>query len=222
MKSWYEERKDLYKNQPKAKVEHQTGKDVVAVGTLVASGGLAGVTKVKKGLNFVEELVTVVKKKGVKETVKSFVTLIDDKIKVIGKEILYSNQKETFLNFDYVTAETLQDIKTYRRFGGNANLGGSYVSTAEKLSREELALVTEFNNSMRFEAIIKIPKGEKINIGKVGPWPPKAPEFMGGADQVILKYNYPENVWVQSIKDLKTGKIYSYGDFKKAYPNLCK
>jgi len=26
----------------------------------------------------------------------------------------------------------------------------------------------------RFEAIIKVPKGEKINIGKVGPWPPKA------------------------------------------------
>ena len=45
---------------------------------------------------------------------------------------------------------------------------------------------------------------------------------MGGADQVILKYGYPENVWVESIKDFKTGKIYSYGDFKKTFPNLCQ
>lgn len=112
---------------------------------------------------------------------------------------------------------------TYRRFGGNADLGGSYVSTSAKLTREELALVKEFNNSMRFEAIIKIPKGQKLAVGKVGPWPVKAPEFMGGADQIIItKYDYPESVWVQSIKDFKTGKIYSYGDFCLKHPNLCK
>lgn len=75
---------------------------------------------------------------------------------------------------------------------------------------------------MRFEAIIKIPKGEKLAVGKVGPWPPKAPEFMGGADQIIIiKYQYPENVWVQSIKDYKTGKIYTYGEFRLKFPNLC-
>jgi len=153
---------------------------------------------------------------------KNFITLIDDKVKIVEKEILYGNQAETFLNSEYATAELLEDVLTYRRFGGNAKLGGSYVSTADKLTREELALVEEFNNSMRFEAIIKVPKGEKINIGKVGPWPPKAPEYMGGADQVILKYNYPENAWVQSIKDFKTGKIYTYGEFKTAFPNLCR
>ena len=38
---------------------------------------------------------------------------------------------------------------------------------------------------------------------------------------VILPINFPENVWVQSIKDFKTGKIYSYGDFKLKFPNLC-
>ena len=75
---------------------------------------------------------------------------------------------------------------------------------------------------MRFEATLKIPQGEKINIGKVGPWPPKAPEYMGGADQIIVKYGYPESVWVQSIKDFKTGKIYTYGEFRSTFPNLCR
>lgn len=45
---------------------------------------------------------------------------------------------------------------------------------------------------------------------------------MGGTDQIIIsKYNYPENVWVQSIKDFKTGKIYTYGEFRLKFPNLC-
>ncbi|MDY3339576.1 hypothetical protein PG279_10385 [Riemerella anatipestifer] len=149
-------------------------------------------------------------------------TLIDDKIKILPKETLYGTQAETFLNSEYRIAETIEDIYTYRRFGGKASLRGSYVSTSSNLTREELALVKEFNNSMRFEAVIKIPKGEKLAVGKVGPWPPKAPEFMGGADQIIIsKYNFPENVWVESIKDYKTGTIYSYGDFCKKFPNLC-
>lgn len=45
---------------------------------------------------------------------------------------------------------------------------------------------------------------------------------MGGADQIIInRYRYPENVWVQSIKDYKTGTIYSYGDFCRKFSNLC-
>ena len=155
-------------------------------------------------------------------TYKKLGTLIDDKVRLLTKEKLFGNQAETFLNSDYVIVETLDNVLTYRRFGGNSDLGGSYVSTSEKLSREELALVKEFNNSMRFEAVIKIPKGEKLAIGKVGPWPIEAPEYMGGADQVIIQmYDYPENVWVQSIKDFKTGKIYSYGDFCLQFSNLC-
>ena len=113
-------------------------------------------------------------------------TLIDDKIKVLPKESLFGNQASTFLNEQYIIGETLEEIITYRRFGGKANLGGSFVSTKAKLNREELALVKKFNNSMRFEAVIRIPKGEKLAVGKVGPWPPKAPEYMGGADQIII------------------------------------
>lgn len=33
---------------------------------------------------------------------------------------------------------------------------------------------------------------------------------MGGADQVIIsRFDFPENAWVESIKDFETGKIYT-------------
>lgn len=64
MKSWYEERKELYTGQSLPKIEHQTGKDVVAIGTLFVTGGASAIGKTEKGVSFVEELVQVVKKKG--------------------------------------------------------------------------------------------------------------------------------------------------------------
>lgn len=195
-------------------------------------GTLGKVKIIDKDGNELESIIEIIRKDGQIGLRKSianigidlpkFTTLIDDKIKIIAKEALYGNQPESFLNSEFFTGELLEDILTYRRFGGNAKLGGSYVSTLKNLSREELALTKEFNNSMRFEAVIRVPKGEKINFGKVGPWPPKAPEYMGGADQIILKFGYPENAWVQSIKDLSTGRIYTYGEFRLTFPNLCQ
>ena len=237
LEEWYEERKDLYTNQPVHIIEHQTGKDVVGVATILTGTG-AALKALKNGAAFVDGLVGQVKKKigngkrlvgdlsNAGGALTKLGTLIDDKIKVLPTEKLFGTQASTFLNSKYVIAETTESILTYRRFGGEAKLGGGYVSTLDKLSREELALVKGFNNSMRFEAVIKIPKGQKLAVGKVGPWPVKAPEFMGGADQIIIKgYDfpkvYPENVWVQSVKDFKTGTIYSYGDFCRKFSNLC-
>ena len=216
---------------------YEAGRLVIPVGSTVIPivgqvGKVSKISKAKTVLKGVEELseskaddlVEKLLTKGedvgiVKIKLK---TLIDNKIKILPKEKLYGTQAETFLNSEYRIAEATEEIFTYRRFGGSAKLGGSYVSTSAKLSRDELALVKDFNNSMRFEAVIKIPKGEKLAVGKVGPWPPKAPEFMGGADQIIIsRYGYPENVWVESIKDYNTGKIYSYGDFCKKFSNLC-
>lgn len=85
IKNFYEERKELYTGQSIPKIEHQTGRDVVAVGTLIGTGGLAGVTKVKKGLNFVEDLVKVVKTKGAKETGELVKDAIKKKLDDIAK-----------------------------------------------------------------------------------------------------------------------------------------
>ncbi|CAA0209300.1 hypothetical protein TMP248_250041 [Tenacibaculum maritimum] len=62
MNKWYESRKDLYASGTIHKIEHRTGKDVVEVGTLIGTGGLATLGKIKKGTDFVEGLTSAIKK----------------------------------------------------------------------------------------------------------------------------------------------------------------
>ncbi|WP_236637687.1 hypothetical protein [Photorhabdus australis] len=44
------------------------------------------------------------------------------------------------------------------------------------------------------------------------------PKYMGGADQILLPRNYPMD-WIKSIRDGKTGNIYTYEEFKKTFPD---
>jgi hypothetical protein len=60
-----------------------------------------------------------------------------------------------------------------------------------------------------------VEKGTTLNLGKIAP----QSIYSGGADQVLLPRNIPEN-WVKNIKDLKTGKTYSLEEFKTAFPEL--
>jgi len=74
-------------------------------------------------------------------------------------------------------------------FGGNAKVGGTFVTTTKGATRNELAVLDDWN-SMRFEAKIEIPTQTKLNIGKVGP---KTSDdglqvLTGGGDQVILPF----------------------------------
>ena len=64
MDKWYESRKDLYTSGPAHIIEYRTGKDVVGVGTLIGTGGLASLGKIKKSVNFIEELTSKIKKTG--------------------------------------------------------------------------------------------------------------------------------------------------------------
>jgi filamentous hemagglutinin len=84
------------------------------------------------------------------------------------------------------------------------------------LSRNELAILKKWS-TMQFEAELVIEKGAKLNLGKIAP----QSVYSGGADQVLLPLGYPEN-WVKSIKDLKTGKIYSLEEFKISFPDQIK
>ncbi len=52
-----DERSDLYNGPNIHKIKHQTGKDIVAAGTLLGTGGIAALGKVKKGVDFIENLV---------------------------------------------------------------------------------------------------------------------------------------------------------------------
>ncbi|NRN30904.1 hypothetical protein, partial [Photorhabdus heterorhabditis] len=75
-------------------------------------------------------------------------------------------------------------------------------------------------STTRFEAEIEVPKDTKLNIGSVGEQPPLSnnPNYIGGADQILLPRNYPMD-WIKSIRDGKTGNIYTYEEFKKAFPD---
>jgi filamentous hemagglutinin len=71
------------------------------------------------------------------------------------------------------------------------------------------------SNFVEFEADMIVEKGAKLNLGKIAP----QGKYHGGADQVLMPLNYPEN-WVKTIKDLKTGKVYTLDEFKIAFPDL--
>ncbi len=71
----------------------------------------------------------------------------------------------------------------------------------------------------RFEAEIIVPEGEKINIGTVGQQPPDSsnPKYRGGADQILLPKNWSSD-WVKTVRDGKTGTVYTLEEFKAAFP----
>jgi len=144
---------------------------------------------------------------------------IFDKVKIIAKdETLPTQVIESFLDNYYYTGETLEDISVYRRFGGDganqAKLFSGFSSTEAVLSRNDLAILKKWSN-MQFEAEFVVEKGATLNLGKIAP----QSIYSGGADQVLLPRNIPEN-WVKNIKDLKTGKTYSLEEFKTAFPEL--
>ncbi|GGB22167.1 hypothetical protein GCM10007414_39440 [Agarivorans gilvus] len=58
-----------------------------------------------------------------------------------------------------------------------------------------------------------------MNIGSVGQQPPNSltPKFRGGADQVLLPRNWSTD-WVKFVRDGKTGIVYTFDEFKAAFP----
>ncbi len=147
-------------------------------------------------------------------------TLIDDKVRLLETEKLRPGTIETFRNGQYVTAETTESVILYRKFGGGAaqaKLDGGFASTVKNAGRQETAVYPKWSSS-RFEAEIEIPAGQKLNIGAVGQQPSSSltPKYRGGADQVLLPRNYPMD-WVKSVRDGKTGVVYTLDEFKAAF-----
>jgi filamentous hemagglutinin len=149
-------------------------------------------------------------------------TSLNDKVKVIEQDTLRSSTAKTFRDSEYVTVQTTENATVYRKFGGSDNqakLDGGFASTTQNANRQETAVYPGWSNS-RFEAEIDIPASEKINIGTVGQQPPSSatPKYRGGADQILLPKDWSPS-WVKSIRDGKTGKVYTYEEFKAAFPD---
>ena len=65
----------------------------------------------------------------------------------------------------------------------------------------DTALLPEWKNTRQYEAVIKIPKGVELNIGKVAPQTINSSGFIlkGGADQVLLPNPWPLD-WIVDIR----------------------
>ncbi|WP_201288585.1 ATP synthase F0 subunit B, partial [Tenacibaculum maritimum] len=97
MNKWYESRKDLYTSGTIHKIEHRTGKDVVEVGTLIGTGGLTTLGKIKKGADLVEGVTSAIKKVA-KEGGEALSFLEKSKLFIKGENALlrYSRKDGTF------------------------------------------------------------------------------------------------------------------------------
>jgi hypothetical protein len=134
-----------------------------------------------------------------------YATAIDDKVRVVEKVALPEWMEETFLDGKYRTVVTTEDVYVYRSFGGRAKVDGSFTTTTKAANRiqtkMDLALLPEWKNTREFEALIKVPKGETLQIGKVGPQVIKktGTTLQGGIDQIVLPKDFPKER-IQTIR----------------------
>lgn len=136
-------------------------------------------------------------------------TLVDEKVTVVPKnESVPGWIKESFLDSNYRTVVTSEDITVYRVYGGNAQADGAFVSTSPAGNRIQAkidaALLPEWKNTRVFEAEIVIPKGTQLNIGKVAPQTISSTGTIleGGADQLLMPQGWPKE-WIKSTRGVR-------------------
>ena len=133
-------------------------------------------------------------------------TIIDDKVKVIDKVDLPEWIGESFTDGNYRTVVTEQNITFYRTYGGGAKVDGSFVTTTPAGNRINAkintALVPEWKNSRQYEAVIEVPKGTTINIGRVEKQYTKTGALLGGdGDQILLPQGWSSE-WIKEIREV--------------------
>ena len=140
-----------------------------------------------------------------KELLIKYPTLLDGKVKIVDKAKLPDWIGESFTDSNYRTVITTEEITLYRTFGGYSDAGGGFVTTTPASNRIQAkidtALLPEWKNTRQYEAVIKIPKGVELNIGKVAPQTINSSGFIlkGGADQVLLPNPWPLD-WIVDIR----------------------
>ena len=140
-----------------------------------------------------------------KESLIKYPTLLDSKVKIVDKAKLPDWIGESFTDSNYRTVVTTEEVTLYRTFGGYSDAGGGFVTTTPASNRIQAkidtALLPEWKNTRQYEAVIKIPKGVELNIGKVAPQTINSSGFIlkGGADQVLLPNKWPLD-WIVDIR----------------------
>jgi len=145
----------------------------------------------------------------VKSDFGKYSTAIDNKVTVVDKsEAIPDWVQESFLDSNYRSVVTNEEITVYRVFGGNANAQGAFVTTSPTSNKIQAkidaALLPEWKNSRTYEAEIVIPKGTKLHVGKVAPQTIKSSGTVldGESDQLLMPQNWPEE-WIKNVKNVK-------------------
>jgi len=131
-------------------------------------------------------------------------TRIDDKVKVIEKDNLPEWISESFTDGNYRTVITEENITFYRTYGGGAKVNGSFVTTNPAGNRINAkintALLPDWKNTREYEAVIEVPKGQILNIGRVEKQYTKTGALLeGDGDQILLPQGWPSE-WTKEIR----------------------
>ncbi|WP_192824988.1 ribonuclease YeeF family protein [Peribacillus frigoritolerans] len=138
------------------------------------------------------------------ETFGKYSTIIDEKVKVIEKVDLPDWISESFTDGIYRTVITEENITFYRTYGGGAKVNGAFVTTSPAGNRINAkintALVPDWKNSRQYEAVIEVPKGQVLNIGRVEKQYTKSGALLeGDGDQILLPQGWSSE-WIKEIR----------------------
>lgn len=117
--------------------------------------------------------------------------------------------RESFTDGIYRTVITEENITLYRTFGGGAKVNGSFGTTSPAGNRINAkintALVPDWKNSRQYEAVIEVPKGQVLNIGRVEKQYTKTGALLkGDGDQILLlllPQGWPSE-WIKEIREV--------------------
>ncbi|MGY3718271.1 pre-toxin TG domain-containing protein, partial [Sutcliffiella cohnii] len=171
-------------------VDPITGRELEGWERWIAAAGIIGGGFAKFGGKGVAKVVDKVRDFGKGTSNFRYATAIDSKVTIIDKAQLPSWIQESFTDGVYRTVKTNESVTLYRTFGGMADAGGGFATTLPSSSRIQAkidtALLPEWGNSRMYEAVIVIPEGQVLNIGKVAPQNTKSgTNLAGGGDQVL-------------------------------------
>lgn len=155
-------------------------------------------------------------------------TNLTGSVQEVEKESLSDDIVSSFLNKQYKTCKTFDDLILYRVFGlysqtngevKGAGSSGGYASTefAESLidAKLRLALAPEWFSTKAYEEKILLPKGSIINVGIVAPITLKTGTVLpGGADQILLPRNWSEEDWTIGYRRVTTRQLINPPEFK--------
>ena len=159
---------------------------------------------------------------------QKYKTDLSGKIREIKKDTLSDGDVSNFLNGEYKTYITIDEIVLYRTYGRGysknkgAGWNGGYTSTEFAESRIDvkirLALKPEWLNTRLVEEKILVPIGTKIHVGLVAPVTLNTGTVLaGGAEQVLLPRNWPKE-WIIGYREVTSKPLMDYPEFFSTPP----